>query len=391
MLRLTTSFCGSLLLVRILASLLLLSLATPGFTAPIIRIVETKITGPGHVPCKNNNGDDLPPEQFKLPVTPGTPDIYGTAQSFPTAAIRSSNITVSVTWFCPSNASGLTTGTISATSAQYAGITVPVDTSPKSFTISPGGFFTISWNVGALPNKVYPKATLSIGMTASWTASHGAVMLNYAQDLYLVCSTPVSPMVKPWLGVLDDSCTWAQDCTSTSDVRINLVTGLYYGGVFYYQGTSTFSPGYPNNSQFALQSFLAAARPALGNCYDVSNYLAICMAAHGISSSQLYLKLQGGGSFTTNSLLPIGWFLYTNATWTNHQIVYSNSSVYDSCLALEYDYLGSLWENPVWDWTLPQYWQNSVSSTYYGLVQTPAPAQRTIAGNQGVTVIDEMP
>lgn len=46
--------------------------------------------------------------------------------------------------------------------------------------------------------------------------------------LFAVYSTPVTPQSPPWIGVLDDSCSWASGKNTAADVAQYLTTGLYF-------------------------------------------------------------------------------------------------------------------------------------------------------------------
>ena len=162
--------------------------------------------------------------------------------------------------------------------------------------------------------------------------------------LYVVTKTPVDPQAQPWIGVLEDSCTWAKNKVTPAEAVQYITRGLYSSGKIIY-GPTGFSVGNGENSarnRFALPVFLQATalRDVFGDCYDTSNYLSICFASQGVPSEVHFTRVING--FQTNSLSPIGYQnSYIQTEWENHQMVehftlsgdYSGA-VADACLGL---------------------------------------------------------
>jgi hypothetical protein len=354
----------------------LLCLPALASAAPMTRITTLRMDGAGHVPCRDNTGADLPPEQYSL--TGGW--------QYPTAAKMGQSVTVTVTWFCPANASGPTVGTITASNGLYGGvIPVPVDGSPRSFSISPGGTCSLSWTVGPLPSYVYPKALLSFQMNATWTQNHSAVQLNYAQDLYLVYDTPTAPLQKPWLGVLDDACAWAIYQNTPTGVMQQLTLGEFYAQRFVYPSDT--APRWINesNGHFKLRDYLEEPGWVWGNCVDVSDYLSICANALGADSRVAQYRPDppdANGKFVSNPVCLIGYDPMLPSAydavpgaysqqWAWHQVTHLASdltSVYDVCGAQAVDLFGNGYQNPPLGWFLTAYWY---AGSGRGLVASP--------------------
>jgi hypothetical protein len=273
------------------------------------------VSGAGHVPCKDNQGNDLPPEQYweqlfdptfegKGGGGEGEPEVI----SHPTAAKKNSNITI--TYGFKADNLGWN-GTVQVNSAYYGLDSVPASLiGSGQINVPPDGWVTLQVNVGALPNKVHPAQSLMVNFTFT-QQGQSPTPAAIGPMLYLVYDTPQAPQVKPWLGVLNDVCSWAINQNTAPLVAQYATVKLNANSVFTYGPPPYYATYVPQGSTtgFQLKQFLAASRPVVGNCYDVSCYLAICLSAVGLPvECTLWTAAdpQFGMNFTSNLLIPIG-------------------------------------------------------------------------------------
>lgn len=242
-------------------------------------VQQSVVSGPGHVPCKDNLGNDLPNTTFYTEVD------LGPAVGTPTAAVRTrsgapSYIPVSITFWRPSYAPNWFVGTFQMNPLTYNGQTIPMQPMSFAAVIYPGGTFTQTFTVGPLPSTGSWRHELCFSWTADWYSS------GYCrQPLYVVYDWPVYPQQRPWLGVLNDACSWAEGESTASDVARELTPGLFFAQRFAYTMDQD-KDGFPGPSApqwttggqattFLLASFLATSGYVPGNCIDVSDYLLI--------------------------------------------------------------------------------------------------------------------
>ncbi|GAB4452345.1 MAG: hypothetical protein OHK0029_03080 [Armatimonadaceae bacterium] len=337
------------------------------------------VSGNGHIPCKDNQGTDLPPQQYWDQIFDpgfGGKDMeVPTVISNPTAAKKASNITITFDF----KATDLGwNGTVQVLNATYGSDTVPASLlGSGQLNVAPNGWVTLQVNVGALPDKVHPAQDLLVSFVFTKQGQGYSTLASMGPNLYLVYDTPASPQIKPWLGVLNDVCTWAKDQNTASSVAQHSTVKLNANSVFVYAPPPYYYATYvPQGSTtgFQLKQFLATSRPVVGNCYDVSCYLAICLSAVGLPTEcTLWTAAdpQFGANFTSNQLVPIGQGgSPRNVYWSTHQTVAYNDKVYDSCSRIEKDYNGNFWGLPVYGWGINFFWQNP-AWPHYGLTRNP--------------------
>lgn len=327
------------------------------------------------MPCKNNVGVDLPNTTFYTEVD------LGPAIGIPTAALRTregtpSYIRVAITFWRPSYAPNWFVGTFFMDPLTRNGQTIPM--APMSFgaVIPPGGTFTQTFTVGPLPSTVSWRHELMFSWTADWYST------GYCrQPLYLVYDTPVYPQVRPWLGVLDNACSWAEGESTAGDVARDLTLGLFFAQRFAYpESTRSY---WTVGTTFRLADFLLTSGYQSGNCVDVSDYLTICQNSQGLGFAVQQHQgdpLGPGDVFTSNPLCPIGsdptqYWTYDTFQWAWHQLAFSPSgTVYDVCAAQWTDLSGNGYANPPFNWPWTGTWQTiGGGGQHYGVVDTPTP------------------
>gem|GEM_PF-2121940 len=336
------------------------------------------VSGPAHVPCKNNLGLDLPNMTFWTDVD------LGPAVGTPTAAVRTregaaSYIEISITFWRPIYAPNWFVGWFHMNPLTRNGQSIPM--SPMSFqaVIPPGGTHTQTFTIGPLPSTVSWRHALEFSWTADWYSSG-----YFSQPLFLVYDWPVYPQTRPWLGVLDDACAWAEGESAAGDVARELTLGLFFARRFAYpDSTGSYWTDEEDPTVFRLSNFLATTGYQSGNCVDVSDYLTICQNSQGLG----FLVQQFAGeplwsdyTFTSNLLCPIGsdptqFWTYERFHWTWHQLAFSPSStVYDVCAAHWTDLSGNGFANPPFNWPWTGLWQTiGGGGQRYGVVDAPAP------------------
>lgn len=329
------------------------------------------VSGNGHVPCSDNFGNPLPEAQWEV--------VGGGLAVYPTAALLNSSVTVSLTFALGQNAPPYN-GIVSFPFIWYDGRPVSYSPASQPLRVNPGSSSTVNVTIGPLPNQVYPRSTLLV----MYRLSNPVQPSNYLQSacaipLYLVYERPNFPQLRPWIGVLDNACTWAKGENTYEGVARKLTTGLFFAQRFAYP---TGTPGYPSTwrdeeGDFQLSRFLSTPGWVDGNCVDVSDYLLICANALGLNFTVVQYTDVTWGQFVTNPLCPIGsdptrdW-TYDTFEWIMHQFCFSaDAYVYDACAAQMYDLSGNAYRNPPFRWPLNGFWQTIPN---LGLVANPSPS-----------------
>lgn len=209
-----------------------------------------------------------------------------------------------------------------------------------------------------------------------WSTQYPTLPEEFEAPLYAVYAQPQFPQATPWIGVLDDSCSWAAGKSTALDVARYETTGLFFSQTFLYPSNTGSWWTNDVTGKFQLPEFFDPAVIAsrgwdgfrYGNCVDVSDYLSICARAVGLAFMiAKYRNDPSGtsqsGTFQYNPVCLIGSDPavdgnYTANTWGWHQIaIYSN--VYDSCAAHKLDLNGASYRNPPFNWLLDPFWQTS--------------------------------
>ncbi len=308
-----------------------------------LQIVSATMGGQGYVPIDDNNGVPLSND---LAISPNQ------------AAIKGTPLTVNVTFKSPTGFNG----SVDVSEAYYSLTAVDANLPPVNLGVSPatanlnlpaGGTQVVTFTFNSLPASVQPGAAFTI----QWVAS-GDVFAPLHFNVYTVFAAPDAPQLQPWLGVLQDACSWAQNDNSYSNIAQDLTghtylngqTGLFWANEFTYQegqafGSSSISQLQLPDEHFYLAKFLATPKPTAGNCSDVANYLCCCANALGLDFKERYLQVYYNPSnappypvpFTTNYLYPIGEsspLLEKAEVWSYHQVCVSDVDlVYDASLS----------------------------------------------------------
>jgi hypothetical protein len=342
-------------------------------------IVNYKIVtgGSGHVPCKDNQGIDLPPEQYYDPIfDPNAPDPQADPYAYPTAAKRNSTITITASFRA---GTGGFHGTVDVDACHYGLVPIPCTPASTPISVSENDTFTITWTVGVLPNYVSPAKSTSIILRLKETGQPD-VLTSLGPSVYLVHKTPTAPQVKPWLGVLDNACTWAEGENTDDNVSKELTLGLFFAQRFAYPA-NTDSYWTVGGTTFRLSDFLATPGWVSGNCVDVSDYLLICANALGLNFKVARYEDSNHVMFNSQPVCLIGssptnFAYYSVSTWAWHQIAQpggrvATTYVYDVCAAHWVDLAGNGYQNPPIKWPLVGFWQTAPNR---GLVDIPDPS-----------------
>jgi len=226
--------------------------------------------------------------------------------------------------------------------------------------------------------------------------------------LFAVFAQPGTPMATPWVGVLEDSCFWAQGKSTAADVAEKLTTGFYFSQKAIYDSSDNYWTWPSNLYTFLLTDFLnntdRAKQSIKGlrkmDCRDVSHYLCIAANSQGlgftvspyVSTPDKYPDpplpaYPDYRSFDTNRICPMDHnpaldINYQAVTFTFHQLAHSGTgTVYDATNAQLYDLSGNGFRNPPFNWPL------SSTSTSGGYWQTAIPAGTSLWNPVGLVAL----
>jgi len=147
--------------------------------------------------------------------------------------------------------------------------------------------------------------------------------------LYVVLDTPTEPQDKPWIEVLDISCSLAWGCDTETEAMDEIWDDFYddAGGVY---DTDQGAPRYTNNgegSDFNLTRWLSRYKqtPPIGtvNCYDMAKAVVVFANALGCGASNTYVEHFG----YPNCIYPIGCGWANNPFYSSPH--YDNNPVVD--------------------------------------------------------------
>lgn len=187
-------------------------------------------------------------------------------------------------------------------STSYINLTYTGDDTAVSF---PGPFGTsyTSFTV-SLPNYVtFGDLQIIWGVTSDQTNQYiGGSETEWQtwERLYVTLSTPQGIQAIPWTDLLEYSCSWARDDTSTSDTSQDLTFGLfresrwtytdsevnYYfadDDEFYSDDDFYYSDG--SGDGYDLTSAIVDLDSMEMDCKDASGFLSLSMASQGLSNS----------------------------------------------------------------------------------------------------------
>lgn len=341
------------------------------------RFNPLKIITTGTIQCATNTGIPIDCQLFADP-DPSAPDHVVGA----TAAVKGTTITAKALMNIPGP---FREGEVTLIDASYNGIPLSATMDPVDIDTIPTVQHEFTITIGPLPNFVFSGEILVNLKTFEqvddgFIEGHATVLFH----LYTVCDTPKHAMEKPWVGVLEDSCTWAIGKSEKADVVLSLTRGLYNSGAIYYDAASTLSNGAIVGNEFDLITFLASSRPISGQCYDASNYNALCLYSQGVDSVVLKKRALGENPvvFYINSGVLIGWFDFVQEyIWQAHQlVVLRNSTVADPTIGLE-----SRGTIPV-ALESASYWNPGTN----GLVKSIEPGS-TIIANDAIVIVFPLP
>ncbi|MCX6366286.1 MAG: hypothetical protein NTX57_06195 [Armatimonadetes bacterium] len=260
------------------------------------------------------------------------------------------------------------TGTLTITAEYFTNggmVSVSCSNITPISNLMPGHSTNVTFSLGALPNYV-TKGDLVIFFNGD-----GYIDGMYEEKLYLLKDQPINCMAIPWVGVLEDSCTWASGESDPLGVITKISHGLYTSQTFFYDSTQTLALATIPANIFDLVQFLCVSdgggRPIRGQCYDASDYAAICLYSQGRGA---YIQYRAGdvpgrqpndpyGTFLTNLGVLIGHNILSQLEWANHQLVILlNQNISDPTIGLFVPYAVS----PAVNVTQTNYWAPSSSS-----------------------------
>ncbi len=154
---------------------------------------------------------------------------------------------------------------------------------------------------------------------------------------YTLLAAPQSPMSEPWTEVLDYSCDWARNKSSTSSALSELVEELYNYGVTYDGGSHYTRNSYTNLDLTNLLNDLPNPSSVEMDCRDFSNFIQVLL--NSIGGQCQYNRIDRTSYpyfFTTNYILPANGNWGT-VNWNYHQVGWNNSKVADASLKIDND------------------------------------------------------
>jgi hypothetical protein len=316
-----------------------------------------------------------------------------------TAIVKGGSFSIQATMTIPGP---FINGEVSILNASYGdsgiNVTMPIQNISTQQSIS----YTFNIEIGPTPNYVYggPLVIKLKTMEDSGDSRiEGLATIHF--QLYTVYAAPKAPQDIPWVGVLQDACTYASRQRTEETVAKECTLGVFFGGNFGVSSRRRFY--YPGNmashwidqitGNFNLTSYLTYGNQWYttwlpGNCSDVSTYLSICTNSLGLSFTPKAYTDSVLGQITTNPIcaigsLPASLMNYEPWTWAFHQIAMSSDNlVYDACAA-QWSGPNGLYQNPPAGWLLTapssdpalfNYW----SSLPVGLVYSPTISAPTI-------------
>ena len=315
----------------------------PGGGGLLERFFHLSTTTIGTKQCATNTGAPIEYQSYSdYPFLPFLDPTMG-----PTAVVKNNSFTVRLFVYIPGP---FKQGTVTLENVKYNGNSIPGSMPTEHFDTDDSILYTFDINIGPAPNYIYA-GNLEVNLHTSEIVDGMEVEGHSGTSfrLYTIYASPKEPQAIPWVRVLDDACTWAENKNDIYFVRGFITLGFYNSGYIEYENNAPHysSHANPTDTQqnafpvFKLVSFLRDtsisrfSRP--GNCYDVSNYLAVCFAAVGTNEGKVYYRYKvNSGSFNVNSMTLIGREKdYGLLGWNNHQMTeIENGLIYDSCLKL---------------------------------------------------------
>jgi len=275
-----------------------------------------------------------------------------------------------------------------------SGSTVPV-------TLPSGGSFETTLTITGVPNYV---AVGQLQVKFDLPLTDGIMLGNNGTNgewqgwerACLLDSNPIGLQAVPWTDLLEYTCRWAFGQSGVSNVGRELTRGIHYGRYTPYN-RNVYNPGgnwYFNDietnavSNYKLKAYLlAAGNPWSGqgivtwinlDCRDFAGILFLAMQSHGINSQVDYITDQDPDKgFTYWPLCLAGSDStdvanYWSGRFSFHYVVRSNSARFDAAASYRWDYNGSIWMNPVWDWNVGDHWQKHYNGAFRGLAYAKA-------------------
>jgi hypothetical protein len=269
----------------------------------------------GTIQCATNTGTPIEYQTYSDYPWMTDPDpVTG-----PTAMVKGNGFTVHFFVYIPGP---FKQGMVTLESITYNGNALPGSMPAEYIDTDEGILYGFDIFIDSAPECVYA-GNLQIDLHTT-EVDNGEVIEGHSGTsfrLYTVCNAPINCMSVPWVGVLEDSCTWTSGKTTVEEVISSITTGLYNSGCIFYDSNTVLSLGPNVKNEFPLANFLSYSRPVNGQCYDASNYNIICLYSQG-RPGKSYLRFATGFGFHSNLGVLIGHFDFiTQSLWSNHQLV----------------------------------------------------------------------
>ncbi|MDQ2731734.1 MAG: hypothetical protein M3Y56_08760 [Armatimonadota bacterium] len=163
-------------------------------------------------------------------------------------------------------------------------------------------------------------------------ASGGAISSD-SMPVYVTLAAPAAPMSTPYLGVLQDACSWAAGM-STATAATTALTGNLYNTSYYDPSHPWDTTGTPPNETFYVGDFRYGSVPygfaqRTGQCNDIADYL-VCLS-NAIGARPLKSQNQPGG-FTCNPLSKAPTTGVNAAPYFNYHQFTNDTTIFDACV-----------------------------------------------------------
>jgi hypothetical protein len=324
--------------------------------------------------------------------------------------VKGSTVTIAVTW--ENTADSRKTGTLTWQGAQLrcpgpwdaATNTAPDVILPLTLTgtfninLAPYGTQTVTAVVTGVPSYVAVGALevkFNMPLVDEDTEQQGnngtGGLFRPWERLPLVDATPVGLMAVPWADFAEYSCRWAFGFSGASEVRRQTTIGMHYSRrcpwnrLAYDPGTVAWYAPYDYPNTIYVSDFMddmddpwlycgSWVRWSDAYCAGFAGIDYAAKAIHGINAQCTTLQVDPQFTgFYTWPLCPAGtdstsFYNYFGYGFAWHCVVISSSMRYDSAVSYWWDYNGSNWYNPAFDWPNSVHWQNPVGFYLRGLV-----------------------
>jgi hypothetical protein len=209
--------------------------------------------------------------------------------------------------------------------------------------------------------------------------------------VYIVDSAPDGLQEVPWADFLNYTCRWAYGADGEEDVLIKMTRGMHYSNrspahrLGYDPGQEWLYISYGETRKLWLARFtyhLDTNDYVWLDCHEFAQLLRAAFHTQGYDGeANQYTKMVWNtgtqtwqaAPFVTNELCVASFDStnssnYSNMTFVSHVVVAVSGTRFDASCSYLKDTAGSTYMNPPTFWPYPEWWQNQVGTSYFGLV-----------------------